>query len=490
MSSILMAGGCYDFFLIRWIANILGVIMSGLYNFFGLFGLFNIGLCIVVFTIICKMILIPITIKQQKFAKVSSKMTPEIQAIQKKYEGKRDNASMMKQQEEMQAVYAKYGTSPTGSCLPMFIQMFILLALYAVIISIPEYVKPVGEIYQNISDEIVEVFDDYDDLYNVNSALDPNYKDNDFNTLIKNNYDSSKDLESNNKVIYDNLCNLYATVKPLDDFSNGYEKAIAIIDTLKSTSDDKWDEIINKEKAEKNPNDYKIALYEKYKGFTNLEWDNYKNDLGKIKNNVSDFEKEISSIYTFAWIDLSKTPSNLPWYAMIIPILSFLTQWLSMKISTASQPSMDGNPMASSMKIMNFTMPLISAFFCYSLPAGLGLYWVMSAVVQIIQQLFINHHFKNMDVDDIIKENVEKANKKKAKQGIIVEDNKISDAATYSTKGIKVDYSKFESYNKDSETEENTENTSGENKEKEYKKGSIAQRANMVKEFNEKNSKK
>lgn len=489
MSSILMAG-CYDFFLIKWIANILGVIMSGLYSFFGLFGLFNIGLCIVVFTIICKMILIPITIKQQKFTKVSSKMTPELQAIQKKYEGKRDNASMLKQQEETKALYEKYGTSPTGSCLPLFIQMFILLALYAVIISIPEYVKPVGEIYQNISNEIVEVFDDYDDLYNVNSALNSDYKDDDFSTLIKNNYDSSKDKKDNNSIIYENLCNLYATVKPLDDFNKGYDKAVDIIDTLKNVKTEDWDKLISDAKAEKNPNEYNIALYEKYKGYSIQEWDSYKKELEKVKKNVSGFEDEISSIYTFAWIDLSKAPNDLPWYALIIPILSFLTQWLSMKISTSSQPSMEGNPMAGSLKVMNFTMPLISAFFCYSLPAGLGLYWVMSAVVQIIQQLFINRHFKNMDVDEIIKENVEKANKKKIKKGIISDDNKISDAASYSTKGIKVDYSKFESYNRDEEVEEVTKNTDVDESNKEYKKGSIAQRANMVKDFNEKNSRK
>lgn len=489
MSSILMAG-CYDFFLIKWIANILGVIMSGLYSFFGLFGLFNIGLCIVVFTIICKMILIPITIKQQKFTKVSSKMTPELQAIQKKYEGKRDNASMLKQQEETKALYEKYGTSPTGSCLPLFIQMFILLALYAVIISIPEYVKPVGEIYQNISNEIVEVFDDYDDLYNVNSALNSDYKDDDFSTLIKNNYDSSKDKKDNNSIIYENLCNLYATVKPLDDFNKGYDKAVDIIDTLKNVKTEDWDKLISDAKAEKNPNEYNIALYEKYKGYSTQEWDSYKKELEKVKKNVSGFEDEISSIYTFAWIDLSKAPNDLPWYALIIPILSFLTQWLSMKISTSSQPSMEGNPMAGSLKVMNFTMPLISAFFCYSLPAGLGLYWVMSAVVQIIQQLFINRHFKNMDVDEIIKENVEKANKKKIKKGIISDDNKISDAASYSTKGIKVDYSKFESYNRDEEVEEVTKNTDVDESNKEYKKGSIAQRANMVKDFNEKNSRK
>lgn len=491
MSSILMAG-CYDFFLIKWISNILGIVMSGLYSFFGMFGIFNIGLCIIVFTIICKMILFPITLKQQKFSKVSVKMNPELQAIQKKYQGKRDNDSMMKQQAETMALYEKYGTSPTGSCLPLFIQMIILLGLYAVIISIPTYVKPISEIYQNASDEIVSVFDDYDDLNYVKGAVDNDYKDEEFDTLIKNNYDNTKTEAENNSAIYENLINLYATVKPLDDFSNGYSKSINIINSLKEVSDEKWDEIIAKEKENKNPNEYYIALYEKYKGYTDADWENYKTSLTSVKEKITGYESEISDIYTFAWIDLSKSPSDLEWFALIIPILSFLTQWFSMKISTANQPSMEGNPMATSMKMMSFTMPVISAFFCYSLPSGLGLYWVMSAVVQIIQQLFINHHFKNVDVDELIKANVEKAKKKKERKGISTEENRISSAASYNTKSIKVDSSKFSSLN---DTTDDSEISSDEaevtnSEPKTYKKGSIAARANMVKDFNDRNSKK
>ena len=62
-------------------------------------------------------------------------MQPDIRKIQKKYAGKRDQASMLKQQEEMQIIYEKYGTSPTGGCLPMLIQMPILFALYPVAVS-------------------------------------------------------------------------------------------------------------------------------------------------------------------------------------------------------------------------------------------------------------------------------------------------------------------------------------------------------------------
>ena len=105
--------------------------------------------------------------------------------------------------------------------------------------------------------------------------------------------------------------------------------------------------------------------------------------------NTMSYSERISDIYTWCGLDLSKSPSELAWFAMLIPILSFLTQWISMKITTSNQPNMADNPMGSSLKVMNFTMPLISAFFCYTLPTGLGLYWVIGSVFQIGKQFTV-----------------------------------------------------------------------------------------------------
>ena len=75
------------------IATVLGYVMDVLFKFTGMFGIFNVGLCIILFTIVMKMLMIPLTIKQQKTTKLMSVMNPEIQAIQKKYKGKTDNVS-------------------------------------------------------------------------------------------------------------------------------------------------------------------------------------------------------------------------------------------------------------------------------------------------------------------------------------------------------------------------------------------------------------
>ena len=111
------------------IAKILGLIMDGIFNLLDLIGIPNIGLSIILFTLVVYLLMMPLTIKQQKFSKLSAKMNPELQAIRNKYEGKKDNDSMMQMNAETQAVYAKYGVSPSGRCVQLLIQMPILLSL-------------------------------------------------------------------------------------------------------------------------------------------------------------------------------------------------------------------------------------------------------------------------------------------------------------------------------------------------------------------------
>ncbi len=137
------------------IAYVLGLIMNGIYAFFSLFGIENLAISIIMFTLIMKVLMLPLTIKQQKFTRLSSRMNPEIQKIQAKYKGKKDEASLRKQQAETQAIYQKYGSSPTSGCLPMLIMLPIMFALYQVINNIPEYVTIVREQYQTVADAIM-----------------------------------------------------------------------------------------------------------------------------------------------------------------------------------------------------------------------------------------------------------------------------------------------------------------------------------------------
>ena len=134
--------------ILKPFALILGYIMEGIFWVLGKFSEYpSIGIAIILFTIIIYVLMLPLTIRQQKFSKLSNKMNPEIQAIQAKYKDKKDNDSLMKMQQETQAVYTKYGVSPSGSCIQLLIQMPILFALYRVIYNMPAYVNRIRNVF-------------------------------------------------------------------------------------------------------------------------------------------------------------------------------------------------------------------------------------------------------------------------------------------------------------------------------------------------------
>ena len=144
-----------DGFIIGNIAKILGFVMNAIFELLNKIGIENIGLCIILFTVVFYTLMLPMTIKQQKTSKMMSVMNPELQAIQKKYANKKDEASMYKMQEETKLVYEKYGTSPTGGCLGSIIQLPILFALWPVVQNIPAYVKGVKEAYMPLVESIM-----------------------------------------------------------------------------------------------------------------------------------------------------------------------------------------------------------------------------------------------------------------------------------------------------------------------------------------------
>ncbi len=153
------ASGCYDWPVIKQIVWLFSKALGYLYDFLGLIGIANIGLSIILFTIIIKCILLPLTIKQQKFAKITSFMQPEIRQVQDKYRGQKDQYSMQAMQYETKAIYAKYGVTQTGGCLSSFIQFPILIALYGALINIPTAIQKIYEPLSSVADIIMGASD-------------------------------------------------------------------------------------------------------------------------------------------------------------------------------------------------------------------------------------------------------------------------------------------------------------------------------------------
>ena len=95
--------------IFKYVVKLLGLIMNGIFEFLNLIGIPNIGLSIILFTIVIYLLLMPLTVKQQRFSKLSARMNPELQVIRDKYKGRQDQEAMMAMKNETDQIYAKYG---------------------------------------------------------------------------------------------------------------------------------------------------------------------------------------------------------------------------------------------------------------------------------------------------------------------------------------------------------------------------------------------
>ena len=403
-------------FIIGPIASLLGYIMNAIFWVQSQIGLDNIGLSIVLFTIVIYMMLLPLTIKLQN---------PELQAIQKKYKGKnQDQAAMMKMNEETQAVYQKYGVNPMGSCVQLLIQMPILFALYRVIWNIPAYVTNVKNAFLPLAEKLM-----------VSAGAE----------------EFMAEIAKANAVSFKEMTNL------------------TLIDVLYKFKPDNW-----------------TALLEKFPDLSTL---------------ITNTQAEADRMNFFLGLNIADSPSSILQTAIAagsvimiiaalsIPVLSAVTQWLNTKLMPSQENTSSNSQestMATAMKTMNIMMPLMSAVFCFTLPVGMGIYWIAGAVVRSIQQVIVNKKIDSLDLDEMVKQNLEKINKKRAKQGLPPQ--KITNTAKLNAKTVdkpaKPEISAEEKAKKIQNSTEYYKSTA------KAKPGSLASKAQMVQQYNEKHAKK
>lgn len=397
--------------IIMPIAQVLGYIFNLLFEALSFLHIGNVAIAIILFTIIVKLCMLPLSIKQQKLAKLNSVMSPEIKAINEKYKDKKnDQNAMMKMQEETKAVYEKYGVSQMGGCVQMLIQMPILLALYQVFRFIPLYI-----------------------------------------TQLK------------------NLFTAFLTD------NGGIMSASGYTDTMKQFGENiDWTNV-------------NTAITEINK-FSTENWDALRDAFPAFSDIIANSHASLEQMNTFLGVNMSQEPGFGLTLAFLIPVLSGLSQFISVKVAQGNTPVDDDNPMAASMRMTTYIFPLMSAFIAISVPAGLGLYWIATSVIQTIITVFINRYYDKLGAETIVKKNVEKRNKKRAKKGLPPET--IAKNATVSTKNVNrekavksLEQIKAENEKKVKEIKESAQYY------KTAKPGSLAEKAGMVAKYNEKSSK-
>lgn len=412
--------------IVGQISWLLGHLMNGIFSVLSnVFHIENIGLCIIIFTIIIYTLLLPLTYKQQKASKLTVVMNPELRRIQNKYKNKKDQASMMKMQEETKMVYEKYGTSMMGGCSQLLIQLPILWGLIYVIRNIPAYVDGIKEVYMPLVNQLLST-------------------------------------EGGQ-----------AAMEAL-----GKTNAIAMDPSRYKFS---------------QPNVMVDALYK----FQESSWDTLADKLPDLESLIRSTQDSLTHLNSFLGINIAETPLNIfmnsiqtgaviaAILALSIPIISALTQYISMKLSPTAAPTENDssdNSMVNSMNATMKIMPLFSVIMCFTFPSGIGLYWIASAVVRMIQQLAINKYLSRISIEELIEKNQKKAAKKREKKGTNAQ--KLSEMAQVHARSIEEPKQK-----KMTEKEREEALQRAAEKSKNAKSGSLAAKANLVRQYNESNHK-
>ena len=340
--------------------------------------------------------------------------------------------SQMQMNAEIQAIYAKYGVSPTGSCVQLLIQFPILLALYQVIYRMPAYVPKIGNAFNALASEIM------------NGNLLTEFKD-----TVRGASSYIRDVENITTNQFIDVLNR-VNFSDLSSFAESHGITAGLAD---------------------------ISRYNSFL----IEGFNLANSPSSVVSTF--FKNNAAGNVTIMMVIL----------AIAIPVLSAVTQWINVLLMPKQENSGNkgetADTMASSMKTMNMVMPIMSAFFCYTLPAGLGLYWVSGSVVRSIQQVIINRHMDKMDLNDIIEKNKEKSAKKMEK----MKENqaKLQQYANMNTKGINTANTKnyTQKAREAADISGKASSVPAKTSSGSAKPGSLMAKANMVKEYNERNNK-
>ena len=348
----------------------------------------NYGIALFIFTLITRLAVFPLNIKQQKSTARMAMLTPELDKLKKKYKNNQEKLN-----EETMKLYSKENVNPMASCLPMIITLVVLWSLIPVIYGPLTYVSDANKDDIKASNNLIS------NLYVTSTELKEN--DTSFEKLLGENGDDfdalKKELKSGD----------YKKSKKLSD--DEMEKLLAVVE--KHPDIDKFmtdEQMVSKSLAQSRPELVTFDFVEKADG-------KYADVLPESVENAA---KEMD--YQFLGFSLGTIPKWKSW-TCLIPIISAVLQLLCTIVS--QRFSKKNNPAAAnmngSMKIMLYAMPLFSLWIGFSFPAGLGLYWIYSSLLALVQTIVLNVLYTPEKVKEMVKKDMAKKKNKKKKPSMM-----------------------------------------------------------------------
>lgn len=326
-----------------FLADIFGYVLNFLYNALGSY-----GIAIIVFSIMLRVILLPLTINQQKSMKKSGKLQSEIQEIQRKY---KNNPEKLNQ--ETMELYKREKMSPFSGCFSSIIQIFIILSVFWLVSSPLTHMK-------NVQD--TEIYKEYEEKLSQNNNQKASYKEIAMINLVEVDYQE-------------------------------------ISDKLKSKESED-----NKNSIEEEQNEENINIEEKEKNVENTEQNENNENKEMLENKKEELEK-LRINMDFLGLDLSKVPTQSlnDFRVYIIPVLYVISSFVSIKLTTNMQykknnendkkENSEMDAMQNMSKGMTYMMPIMSVSIAIVAPLGLALYWLISNVLMILERIILKKIF-------------------------------------------------------------------------------------------------
>ena len=333
-----------------WLYGLLGSMLSFFDRITGSY-----AIALLFYALIFKLLFLFFGIKQQKNQIKMAKLAPKIQLIKAKYRGRTDRPTLQKQQQEIMDLQQKEGYSPLSGCLPLLLQLPIILLLYAVIRNPVSYIAK------------------------TNAALD-SYNDKGIVALNKGEAYAPDGTEAELREIYSDF-----TTEIKDKDGNITEK-------YREVTRDKIIKELNikfNENAYNDKGDY-VAIEEIQ--LVNLIMQAYEKDPEGVKATVESYGIDFETIpnFTLFGVNLANTPSLKNFSILVlIPVLAAALTWLSMWLTrrwnaNPMQEAQDPQAQAS-MRIMDLMMPLMTLFLAFNFSGMLGLYWAYQSALGIAQ---------------------------------------------------------------------------------------------------------
>lgn len=319
----------------------MGFIIEFIYNFIP-----NYGVALILFTILIKLILLPLSLKSQRSMVKQQKLMPQMQELQKKYANDKEKLN-----KEMMELYRANGANPASGCLPLLLQFPIIIGLFQVIQKPLSYMLHVN----------------FNAPENINKVIE-------LQQIVANNPDLSAMAPGG------------FLTSDMAGLANNFQIAMSNFAA---------------NPAVQGFHDWIIDF-----NFLGLDLSRYPSEVWGPLNSLL-----TGQVSPQLW-------TTLP--LLLIPVLSGLTSWLLSKMSGSNSPqtsaAADGTNTAASMnKSMMLMMPIMSILFTFSLPAGVGLYWIVSNVAQMIQQYFTVAYFKKKEENTVVIDTVKKNRKDRKK---------------------------------------------------------------------------